>query len=56
MRKGSVGIIHRQFVLRDSRSLIAGKFDSLSIAVHCRLEVVVFEFVVALLFALLALD
>lgn len=56
MRKGSVGIIHSQFVLGDSRSLVTGKLDSLSVAVHCRLEVVVLEFVVALLFALLALD
>lgn len=56
MRKGSVGIIHGQFVLGDSRSLVTGQFNSLGVAVHCGLEVVVLEFVVALLFALLALD
>lgn len=54
--KWSIGIVNGKLALGNSRTLRQSEFDCFRVAVHCLLELIIFELIVALLFALLTLD
>jgi hypothetical protein len=54
VRERSVGVVDGQFVFGHSRALHEGELDGLAVGLHCLLELVVLELVVALLLTLLA--